>query len=348
VFLTLLFFPAYICSADLLEAPYPLLDDLTSQYSSQAAEAYRKIASMLYTFPEEDLEWKTVLEIAPHLSYEKVDFGGDNQLYLVSDKEKPLALFKLNEKIALQQEVLGYQADHLLGLHMTPPTSWLIWQGMEGRLQQFVPHTTTGLQALMDSPLAEALSSIPPHLIHIAAISGFIKGIGAGHYSNYLLAWNGNQVDRIIEIDLEKIFPVQNTTPDGAPMCRMWILGLPAADLPFDQALLSIVTHTAFQQKFAYLDLSPEARMALKERLDKIATFTKMGGGTPRELFFHIYGGKELYEQARIFGYPNVIIFNEILKYKKMDTLCSFDPEQFFKKHLNRNKLIENILKFRL
>jgi len=296
----------------------------------------------------EKLVWKSTLEKAADLKGEVVDFGSDNCLHLLFDGESPVALFKIDEKTALEREILGYEVDALLGLGMTPPTAWFNWQGMEGRLQQFIPNSTTGLEAFIDPVLTEALTRIPARTIQLATISGFIKGIGAGHYSNYLLTWNNQDFERIIEIDLEKIFLKQNRTPNGSPMCRMWILGLPAADLPFDINLLSEVTHSSFRNKLFAFNFDEEVFVALEERLNKIAAFLESGGGTPRELFFFLFGGKELFQKADDLGYPKVIIFNEILKYKELKNLEPFDPSKFFLQKKNREQIIKNIIKYGL
>lgn len=304
------------------------------------------------------------------------NLGGDHPAYVVKSEESnlPLSIFKakVNEEEnfvspSLENEIIGYELDRLIGFQVTPqtcPVSIFTSEGKKlGRLQKFIPNSKTGLSIFEDEKLSFELTMIEKHILHLVAISGFLKGIGAGHFSNYLIQFDHDKVNSIYEIDLEKINFPTNKTKDHNPMCRMWIVGLPAANLSIDIPLLKIIKHRAIPNRlelYHYLNqllypiyYSEKCLNSQKERISIMAKAATLAldnnqSITIRDLFFDLFNGKEKYLEAESKNYPYVVIFNEVLKYKDLNTLKienSFPFGQYFKKSSKKMNIIKNLLK---
>lgn len=127
-------------------------------------------------------------------------------------------------------------------------------------------------------------------------------------------------------------------------MLRIFILGLPQNKETVDRALLLILTHPNFLSQIKaygnkaknYYNISREAIDAQIERVQGIQQrcVEELQGSTiqltPRELFFHLFGGKHLYEIGKQKGYPDLLIFAHLIS----------DPYQYSQKDFANNESI--------
>jgi hypothetical protein len=126
-------------------------------------------------------------------------------------------------------------------------------------------------------------------------------------------------------------------------LCRMWILGLPQAQKPFDRACLLALTHpsfsallTAYHVKAALQgELHPDTLTAQKERFEKLQQMSRDElakteiTATPRDFFFSIFGGRELYWLAKEKQFPDIVAFTQVVSDPYNYTIKDFSqPEK--------------------
>jgi len=312
----------------------------------------------------------------------------NNPAYTIQDANKqPLAYLKqaksdreASHRFVIQdmplyhaktRELIGYEADQLLGLHRVPTTYKVVCNNVldgaatvkEATIQTIVPDGKPfGSHGIFTAGGAKALKTLDIGNVHMTAISGLIKGLAAGHMDNYVVAGK-----KLFEIDLKECLIPFNTMPanmkvkraDGcddlekllqeAPdeatrarmtarleterksiqLGRMIILGLPRCGQPFEKATLLFLTHPSHQilmqahhasiVKQGY-DIQPSALTAQLERLTQLQELARAElakpeiEATPRDFYFALFGGKELFEYAtQVKQYHPILVFNGIV-----------------------------------
>lgn len=111
-------------------------------------------------------------------------------------------------------------------------------------------------------------------------------------------------------------------------LCRLFIIGLWQSKAPFDKALLMIITHPSMQKLLdgyhknvlqKETSMHPDCLKAQKERLDLLQALSRAElekpkvTASPRDFYFAIFGGKEIYDIAKAKGFPDVVAFNQII-----------------------------------
>lgn len=111
-------------------------------------------------------------------------------------------------------------------------------------------------------------------------------------------------------------------------LCRLFIIGLWQSKAAFDKALLMIITHPSMQKLLdgyhknvlqKETSMHPDCLKAQKERLDLLQALSKAElekpkvTASPRDFYFAIFGGKEIYDIAKTKGFPDVLAFNQII-----------------------------------
>jgi hypothetical protein len=290
------------------------------------------------------------------------------------------------------RELVGYEMDALFALDRTPITFKITSQvtgekgeivTREGVLQAFVQNATAaGDTVVSTKDGGKLLKTLDKSLAQLTAISGIIKGRGAGHFNNYIAVKHPekNELVDVLDIDLEecmihynlapkdlkvkregedldaklkelqeKLAKLEGDSPEAQEvqalikkyearieterktigMCRVWMVGAPQNAKPFDKAALMLLAHpsltTIMKAYHKHLLQSPSYEMsqqaidAQKERIEFIQKFAKdelakdISTATPRDVYFSLFGGKELYEIARQKHYPDIFIFTQIV-----------------------------------
>lgn len=176
-----------------------------------------------------------------------------------------------------QHEMIGFEQDQMFGFNFVPTT--MPAREFPGSIQRFVSNSDV-VSSLYHVKGANLLKAIPKSHLHRLAISGFFKGISAGHMSNYLVKFDKDhkKITRFYEIDLEEMLLPLNQLEEGVSvtavnevdaklremtdpveiavlqkkkevirksiiLCRMCVLGLPQNAMPFDRAALLILKH---------------------------------------------------------------------------------------------------------
>lgn len=177
-----------------------------------------------------------------------------------------------------------------------------------------------------------------------------LKGISAGHLSNYILQLHKvdgeEQVKSIYEIDLEELLlpynrltDVENLTLGGTLakdpkesvksliLCRMWILGLPQAEKPFDRAALMLMSHKGLlpllkqyhQNALTYSRMDIKSWEAQYQRVKQMQEICQTELNKEhislslRDLYFAIFGGEHLWKIAKEKNYPAMVSFNNLI-----------------------------------
>jgi hypothetical protein len=167
---------------------------------------------------------------------------------------------------------------------------------------------------LHHSGTAEIFTGIPKSLVHSYCVLGIIKGSRDCSSGNTMLSFSpeGN-VRRFHDYDDEASMPLRNDYRD----VRMWQFGLPQADVPFDRTFLQMFSDEMFLKTFGEYNairdphIPQAAYEAQKERVKMMADLFQQELGknditlTPRDLFFHLFGGKEVYERLQTEGFKN-------------------------------------------
>lgn len=246
-------------------------------------------------------------------------------------------------------ELMGYEMDLLFGLDRTPLTckaTFLLGENSrhEGVVQLFAHNTKPFFSHFFEKKgKAVELLAIPKAKVHLTAFSGIFKGLMAHHISNYLVRLEDGRPCDIVEIDLEESMPPYNRAPKKSIVLgRLAILGLPQAKAALDRALLLIACHPSWNALLeAYHGacmekrvLHPDSLQAQKERLQYIQkrcseALVAKSSFTVRELYFEIFGGKELYALAKEKGYADITAFNNVVSDPYQHVIKDFDhPEQ--------------------
>lgn len=292
------------------------------------------------------------------------DSGGHNPTFLLYDPEtdSPFAFLKRSEPeffSSFQQvipdfplqapvwerEVIGFEQDLAFGFDLAPPLLHVTLEEGEGTVQSFIDDAWDG-PTFYEQPLGgELLIGLSRDVVHLAAISGMLKGRGAGHQGNYLFSieqdrWGRDKVKKLFEIDLEEILiPAHRISHlPHLNLCRLWILGLPQAAIPFDRDLLQTLASTALMEQLLNhhqsikergFRIEKEALDAQKERLTAIQKLCAAPDLTPRTLYFALFGGEEMWEAARKKGYPALVAFNNIISDPYKHIVNSFIDTDF-------------------
>jgi len=261
-----------------------------------------------------------------------------SHLSTFSSFSKQVKNFPLSSTVDMH-ELAGYEIDAILGLSKTPPTlSAAITLIKEGKkethkaiIQKFIQNSKAGGSGyLEEKDGAKMLLTLDRVHAQIAAMSGIIKGRGAGHMDNYLMqeAEDNKKIDAVYDIDLEEcLIPFNRfSTVCNLSPCRMWILGLPQNKRPLDRAMLLILAHPVIPELVSahveslkkHYTFSKEALCAYKERVELIQkqcmqALQKNTLLTPRDVYFTIFGGRELYHLAKQKGYSDLAAFNNII-----------------------------------
>ena len=111
-------------------------------------------------------------------------------------------------------------------------------------------------------------------------------------------------------------------------MARMSVLGLPQNNRPFDKAALLFLTHPSLAKMMdahhknirrQNYEIQPSTLKAQRERLEMLTDLAKRElaknaiTATPRDAYFHIFGGKELFNIATSKNYHPISAFNNIV-----------------------------------
>jgi hypothetical protein len=244
-----------------------------------------------------------------------------------------------------EHELVGYEQDLLLGLNRTPATVAVRFinhknEVVRGTIQEYITEAKDAGSYYSANGL-DILKSIPKSEVQLTAISGMLKGLSAAHMGNYLIH---PETAAIYEVDLEEMLLPFNQIPDSeavvspdpanAPLirksiilCRLWILGLPQSDKPFDRAPLLLLAHPKLstllmeyqQQASHYSSISKESWNAQLERVQQMQEFARQELQkespelTPRDLYFMIFGGEHLFKIAKEKNYPAIIAFNNLI-----------------------------------
>ncbi|MBA2368678.1 MAG: hypothetical protein H0V82_06605 [Candidatus Protochlamydia sp.] len=301
---------------------------------------------------------------------ERISHGHSPSYFLLDASKEPFAILKQANpeycssykahlpKMALnapvwEHELIGFEQDQLFGFNHNPATIAVRFINKEnhivnGIIQEYISNSKAGVD-LYNPKGADLLKNIPKHHVHRLALSGFFKGISAGHMCNYILQIQNNGdkfVRAIYEIDLEEILLPYNRLTEAQDLflgeklvsqpeqsiqslilCRMWILGLPQSEEAFDRSALMIMSHLsllpllkAYQKKASYYSRmdheSWEAqakRVRLMQKICRDELKKKTISLTPRELYFSLFGGKHLWEIAQEKKYPALIAFNNLV-----------------------------------
>ncbi len=154
---------------------------------------------------------------------------------------------------------------------------------------------------------ARQIASKPVQYIHLHALSSLIKANGDLHTGNLLfeIAEDRQTIQRVVDCDEERILPEQNHFNQVV----LGEFGFPQSEQPLDPMMLHLIAHPQFPHLFkayeihrglAVRSISPGAKIALHnrvERLQQVARKALARGSSlsPRDLFFTVFGGRELY-----------------------------------------------------
>ncbi|MDB6081718.1 MAG: hypothetical protein JWO53_990, partial [Chlamydiia bacterium] len=354
------------------------------------------------------------------------DECGHNPAYLLLDNtesQTPFAIFKQTQPGALYdsshqhiveemplyrvdvRELVGYEVDALIGCERTPITLKVTYEKPKndskqekeagvGILQLFVSNGIAAGEELWKKNGAKLVKTLDKSRAQITALSGILKGRGAGHMNNYLLVKNPEkeEVLEALDIDLEECMIPFNRIPDHMrikryskqevycenleekvselseqlamlaqdttahsdreklqqqleqervryqqriaterkmiSMCRLWILGLPQNEKPFDKAALLILCHPSLPRimdaHHAHMiekryEIQISALIAQKERLMRLRELAHKEliqetiTASPRDFYFDLFGAKELYQIAIGKHYPDIFVFGQLV-----------------------------------
>jgi hypothetical protein len=222
---------------------------LDGSYSDIGAALYTKVAcNILHTHltgcvrtqsVQVDKLFKKVMAGNYLIAKRSSDLSGHNEQYLlidVVDKSlRPFALLKQNNPLydashmhvfenyplyrTDMRELIGYEIDALFGFERTPVTFKVAYttndgKTCEGVLQAFVENAVAG-QAVVSKDAISVVQALDASIPQLTALSGMIKGRGAGHYSNYLVVVNppNYELTDLLDIDLEECMVPFNRPP---------------------------------------------------------------------------------------------------------------------------------------
>lgn len=207
-----------------------------------------------------------------------------------------------------RRDVWDYGKDLWLGNTLTLENRLSVVQSMyrwgRGVLQLWIPGVMYRAYDMLkwDDGIAK-FKAIPNVLVHFHVLSGLIKGSRDNASGNtiFTLSDDYSGVTGVKEFDDELSLPSHGTYKD----IRLWQLGLPQSAAPFDRATLMLFVQLdwiAHIESYNKLSKVPESVQAEQRRrlLEMVRLFNaelrkETIALTPRDLFFHICGGREEY-----------------------------------------------------
>lgn len=172
-----------------------------------------------------------------------------------------------------------------------------------GVLQQWIPGIMFRAYDLLkweDAP--QKLKSIPKALVHLHVLSGLIKGSLDNSSGNTIFTFSDDyRITGIKEFDDELSLPSRGTYKD----IRLWQLGLPQSAAPFDRATLMLFAGADWIEKIERYNRLKRVPVEIhREQKRRLLAIIELFNSeirkeiitlTPRDLFFHICGGREEY-----------------------------------------------------
>jgi hypothetical protein len=182
----------------------------------------------------------------------------------------------------------------------------------QGSLQKWIQRPGRRMFDLMleDPKAGERLMAMPKSIVHLYCILGIVKGSKDGSMGNTMVLQSpsGEYID-FADFDDEKSMPTEN----NYKQLRMWQFGLPQADEPFDRSVLLMFAEPEFlgsvlqyHRLAGSSDVSPGSYKALEDRVRGLSGLFReelrkdTPTLTPRELFFHLFGGREEFEHWHV------------------------------------------------
>jgi hypothetical protein len=147
--------------------------------------------------------------------------------------------------------------------------------------------------------------NIPHTWVHLHVLSSLIKGSEDNSSGNtiFVLSDDEQQILAIKEFDDERSLPVQSTYEQ----LRLWQLGLPQSNIPFDRAFMMLFTNEMWLEKIKqHNQLYRIPKDKSDEQIRRVTCIIDLFNQTlkneslrltPRDLFFAIAGGKEKYQE---------------------------------------------------
>lgn len=257
--------------------------DLAKLASKEATELYNQALDHLKKFPVEiQKEIHRLFEIRNAKNLQNKTLSNDliNTWHLAIDD------FLQSEALYFYKENNAFESNPELGSIQ----SWI--NEPSQRVIDFI----------VNNPNAgDMLKQLPKVYVHLYCLLGLIKGSEDGFSGNALVTFaSDGGIKQIQEFDDERSLPKENIWSNF----RIWQLGLPQADLPFDRPTLMLFSRTdVLKTIFSYNNsknplIDKQSIQAQEHRILKlISTFTEelqkpVPTLTPRGLFFLLSNGE--------------------------------------------------------
>lgn len=172
---------------------------------------------------------------------------------------------------------------------------------------------------LKDSREGEKIRNIPKTLVHLHVLSGILKGSRDLTSANAIciLSKDSASITSIREFDDERGLPTSEN--QNYSDFRLWQLGLPEADMPFDRSFMSLFLDETLQDhlkqalKAMHMEaqgISAAKRLSMTQKAFKSSLQSDHPVTlTPRNLFFDLFGGQLPFKQYSEEGVVPLDIF---------------------------------------
>jgi len=176
---------------------------------------------------------------------------------------------------------------------------------LQGTIQPWINDCARAYELIVKDPNGgEKLKTAPKALAHLYALLGIIKGSKDCSSGNTFVEYS-SELGRVVnfwDFDDERSMPTTTHFRDF----RLWQLGLPQCEQPFDKALLLMFSNPTLikqlQKQQTSLQISKEAYDEQVKRLKQIISIFQEELRqnqitlTPRDLFFRLFEGRREYE----------------------------------------------------
>ncbi len=177
------------------------------------------------------------------------------------------------------------------------------WTQELGSIQSWINEPSQRvIDYIVSNPMAgDMLKQLPKAYVHLYCLLGLIKGSEDGFSGNALVTFaEGGGIKKIQEFDDERSLPKENSWSNF----RIWQLGLPQADLPFDRTTMTIFSRLDILKPLFSLNnsttplIDKQSIEAQQQRILKLISIFKdelrkaVSTLTPRKLFFLLSDGE--------------------------------------------------------
>lgn len=242
-------------------------------------------------------------------------------------------------RIALESLFLGYAAGH----------------GANYVMERSLKNSTLTNCYIIDSKETFIPFNRPTPEFEVKQVNELREKITQKQQELELISSQEKEVYAAKQEEIQKLEKQVEMVYQSLVVMRLWIMGMPQTKVPFDRATLLAFTHPGillqleayYEKAQSYYQISPEAVKSQFARIQAMQAKCQEAldlniNLNPRELFFDIFGGREVYGIAKRKGYTDFDAFTQAVSHPYHPPGYKFgNPEETLKPSIILKRMIK-------